>query len=334
MATPFECTIFLDWFEYLAEIAGEAGISISWSEYNQALSDYNAGNYDSALTHAKTAVREARHTLTAASGTLKSISKSKLAAIGNELIRARGMGLNVDAFTGPLNRSLSIYDAEDYIASTYLFGNLYDDLTRYIAECEVGRGEPLSGTYDLPEGTTDILVVEDFNPSVMGWASKRVAPEMLRHRAQEALNAAGWTEARVLEVRYKPPRIEVFVYYPGGLGPVAIFVIVTVAVAIAGYFVYRMVVDWKREEEYAKSERHKMDIINDYHMWIATQVAEGNMSPDTASDLLGEFDDIFSKINLPRAKAGLLDLLMKILILVVGAFAAIKLIGYTLARRK
>lgn len=315
MATPFECKLYLDWFRYFDDVSVISGVPIDHAEYDLAVTDYDAGNYDSCWAHIQTAVSNARATLVANYTTLRSISEVSAGSISALMLEAMGEGIDPDAFISTLNKALAVFDAEDYIASAHMLNGLYTDLSGYVSAARAGRAtDSITGVYDYPAGTTDVYVLEELHPEPAGWAVKSVDTAMIKAEIEQRMAAEGITGIEILEVKHTAPRAVVFIKCPTGVIPPILSAIVWYAfLAVLAYIAASMIVDlyWKKKQ--AEVEKHKADLIYDYNKWIADRVAAGDISPEVADDLLNRWNEAIDKIAMPEPGMNWMDFIVKVM---------------------
>jgi len=315
MATPFECKLYMDWFRYFDDVSVISGVPIDHTEYDLAGTDYDAGNYDSCWAHIQTAVSNARATLVANYTTLRSFSEVTAGSMSTLMLEARGEGINPDAFIGPFNMVLAVFDAEDYIASTHMLNGLYTDLSGYVSAARAGRAtDPTTGVYDYPAGTTDVYVIGELHPAPAGWAVKSVDTATIKAEIEQRMAEEGITDIEVLEVRHTAPRAVVFIRCPTGVIPAILVLIVKYAfIAVLAYIASRMIYDMWMGYMQEKVEEHKADMAIDYHKWISDKVASGDLSPEVADDLLEKWNDAMDKIAMPEPGMNWMDFIVKVM---------------------
>ncbi len=310
MATRSDCVVFLNWFEYLRNVAVGAGVSIPAllsSRISQARGYFEVRRYGTAYNMVSSAVREFRTILKGERVQLKARCDALVRTITATLDAARTERIGVDAFTSPFNGALAMYNGEDFIAAFHVLSNLAEDISRYLSNARMGLWvDPLTGTYDIPAGTTDIITIEVFQPESAGWAY--ISADVIREQAEKIVRDVGG-EA-VLEIRYTPPRLIIFAkgspllwFVPVIL--IAILVVVPIVWAIGTFFIG----PWKMAEETGKLQRRKAELTADYQKYLADKVAAGELSPEVADQLSDDFSEEMEKIEMPEVGPGIMDII-------------------------
>jgi len=326
MATSYEVTIFLDWFTYLDRVAGYAGVDISSARAKNSRAVHYASimDFDSAYPYAKDAVTDARDTLRANNPVLKAACDHLIGSISAEMEEARREGIAVDCFLGPYSNCLAVYNAGDYIAAVRILSSLSDEVSGYVSSARAGRPVGrITGAYDIPEGTTEILSIEYVQPEAAGWVEERYALEAVRDEIASVVRDAGGT---LLEVRLRPPRILVFVRTESPLAWwVVLGIMAVVFTAVFGIFCL-----WLPAMEEAKEreeERKILETRNEFHARAYDDLVNGRISQDTFDAVVGAYDEGMTEIieEWGKRQESLLGMLMwlipvAIVLSVVGWF--------------
>lgn len=336
MATRSDAVVFLNWYSFLKDVADKAGIAIPAgisSRMAQARGYFEIGRYETAYSMASAAVRDFRTLLKGKRVELRARCDALISSITATLNDARAEGIEVYAFTTPFNGAMSMYDGDDFIAAFHALSGLAEDLSNYVSSARMGRYvTPLSGAYNIPDGTTDIVTLTDFQVESAGWAY--TPTEEIREALLPVVREAGGED--ILEVRRVGPRIIVFIKGSPIFWIIPVLVAMVIFAVGTWIFSQTILIPWKREEEQGKLARHKADLIDSYNKYIADKVAAGDLSPEVGQQLTGEYADNMSTVKLPGPGRGLWDYVMfGVGIVVVGTalYFTIPMIRGALAKK-
>jgi len=306
MATRTDCVIYLNWYEFLKTVADGAGITIPSSlvaQISQARGYFEAGRYAEAYSMSSAAVRDFRALLKAQKDQLTARCTALIDSINVTRSSAISKGIDVSAFTTPFNSALAMYDGSDFIGSFYALSGLSEDLSSYVSNARLGKYVlPMSGTYNIPTGTTDVIILNACQVETAGWAY--LSPEEIRAALLPIVKESGVED--ILEIRVSGPRIIIFckgspfawIPFIALLLKAIMTIIIAVVLIwrISAYFIEPAV---QREKEAGDLARAKVEAQTEYDEYIADKVASGEISPEVGSEMTKEHADNMSTIQLP-----------------------------------
>jgi hypothetical protein len=312
MALRGDAAVFLNWWEWLKETAERAGITIPsglTSQAAQARGYFEIGRYEEAYSMASAAVRDFRALLKGQREQFKARCDGLVSSINTARNSAIASGIEVGAFTDAYNGSLAMYNGGDFLGAFHALSFLAEDLANYVSSARMGRLVlPVSGTYDIPAGTTDILVFNNIKVESTGWlySSEEEIRDMLRPLVIEA----GGED--VLGVRVMGPRT--IVYIKGSpifwflLASLIVKILIIIFAAVTLIYIFAIPAI-RHEEEEGLLARRKADLMDSYNKYVADKVAAGELTPEVANQLTGEYADNMATIKIPEGGWGITDYL-------------------------
>ena len=309
MATQSDCVIYLNWYEFLKEVADGAGIAVPSglvSQISQARGYFEVGRYEEAYSMSSAAVRDFRALLKGQREQFRARCDALVGSINATLSGAQRDGIDVGAFTNPFNAALAIYGGEDFIGSFYSLNGLAEDLSNYVSNARMGRYvSTMAGAYNVPDGTTDIIVIDRLQVESAGWAY--VSEQDMREILMPLVRQAGGEE--ILEVRFAGPRITIFVKGSPILDIIFAFVLLISIVLAVTYAVVQIFAGPAIEHEKQEGElaRRKAEIQDSYNRYIAEKVQSGELSPEVGKQLMDENSENLQNIQLPEGGWGITD---------------------------
>lgn len=337
--TAYEVALFLNWYEYLNSVARRSGIDISdarW-QYQDALHYVGVHDFDRAYQFATEAVKLARQTLKANGERLKSLTWNKRNEITQLLSQAQSENIDVSAFMVPLTTLDRMYTSGDYIAAFDYAHSLYDDIRQYMGAVRAGRPySVLSGAYDIPEGTTDILVVNVNVFEGSGWLQETYREEFFKRQIEQIIKEQA-PHAEVLGYKVIPPRIIVYIR-----SPLPFLAALAIGLAIVAAFL--LVVMWGlntflgvgRENKIAERTLELEDQRQQFIQKVYDDVREGRISEETAQAIIDAYNEGYEQTmhTVQQSSQGLVGQLTTLAIAVAGGIVAVKAVGYLLERRR
>lgn len=318
--TAFEVTLFFDWFEYLERVAYSTGVNISSAlvKHDQAIYYAQAGDFDSAYPHAVGAVDDARATLRYNNLTLKAVCDSLIDSISSTMYQAQSEGINVNAFLIPYANSVLLYNAEDYIAAVSTLSSLNEDLWTYVSHARTGLPvDALSGSYDIPEGTTDIIAINYMHPEAGGWIQERYSPDVIMEQVRTILAGQG---VSLVGIRHIPPRIIIFVRGSPITPAIAALIIKLIIVAlVCATLMVIALAYWGATEAQAERDMRIGEMSYNFKSRLLGDLEEGKISPATYSKISDNWDEGINSI-LEAGGPGIIEMLVWAIPAIVGVW--------------
>jgi len=335
MATRTDCVIFLNWYEFLKKVADGAGITIPSgivSQISQARGYFETGRYGEAYSMSSAAVRDFRALLKAQKEQLRARCAALIGSVDSTRSSAISSGIDVTAFTNPYNGALAMYNGSDFIGAFYALSGLSEDLSSYVSNVKLGRYVlPMSGAYNIPVGTTDVIILNACQVETAGWAY--LSPEEIRTILLPVVRESGVED--ILEVRVSGPRIMIFckgsplLWFPFILAILKIIAWVIIGAVliwrITAYFIDPAV---QREKEAGDLARAQVDAQTEFDKYITDKVASGEISPEVGHQLIDEHAENVSNVNLPGGR-GIMDYIILgagVVIIGVAVYFAVPLL--------
>lgn len=315
--TGFEVAVFLDWYEYLRKVADAAGVDISRARslYLEAVSYARALDFNAAYPKATEAVRVARDTLKRNGGVLRAETDRVRNDISAVLSQAQREGIDVSPFLKPLAIASAAYNSGDYIAALDLHLSLRSDVSSFVANVRAGRPVGrLSGTYDIPAGTTDIITVDYLSAESVGYQQEWFASDAVVSYIKSTIRQYE-PNAVVLGYKVVPPRVVVFIRSPIlpaiALAILKIVLAVVIVIGILGalYFFSEMT---RADVLKAQEERKAYEAKLEYDKYLTNLLAEGKISEETFWKLKNASDTTFKDTvdQMEKTPMGMLEMLM------------------------
>jgi hypothetical protein len=330
--TGFEVAVFLDWYEYLNRVAGAARVDISQARaaYLEAVSRAREMDFNAAYPKAVEAVRLARDALKRSGAALRAEADRVRGDISSILSQAQREGIDVGAFIRPLAVASAAYNSGDYIAALDLHLSIRSDVSSFVASARAGRPVGrLSGTYDIPAGTTDIITVDFLSAESVGyqqeWLASDAAVSYIRGIVKQYEPGA-----EVLGYRVVPPRVVIFVRSP--IAPVILYIIFAavffIGLSAVLYFWYEGA---RADAQKAAEERKAYEAKLEYDKYLLGLLTEGKISKETFDKLKGESDTAFKSTveQMERTPTGLLETLVWL----IPVALVLTVIGWFVGRR-
>lgn len=330
--TGYEVALYLDWFEYLKKVSERSGVSIAgaYTVYTQAVNYARALNFGVAYPKAVEAVRLGRDTLKRNYPTLRVATDGLRNEISALLSGAQREGINISWAFSPLTIASGLYNGGDYTAAFDVHYSLRDDVRNYIANARAGRPVGrLSGTYDIPAGTTDIITLDYLNTEGAGWLQQWYSAGASLEQIRRAIREQA-PEAEVIGYKVVPPRIIIFVRSPIAplIAAIILAVLATVLVTMAALaFIYRAQADAKIAEEKRNIDDNRADFYNKAY----DDLRDGKISQDTFDDVTGNYDEGYKAMVESFEQKGM-DL-MGLLMMIIPVGIAVMVLGWFLQRK-
>lgn len=295
--TGYEVSIFLDWFEYLRKVAERAGVSIAEARvlYAEAATFARAMDFDAAYPKAVQAVSSARDTLKRNATVLKGEIDGIRDQISPLISSAQNEGIDVNWCLKPLAIASAMYNAEDYIASLDTHASLLNDISHYVASIRAGLPVgKLSGTYDIPPETTDIITIDYMHPEAGGWLQEQYGSSTVLSYVRSTVKEYA-PEAEIVGYRVVPPRVIVFIRSP--IAPVIAALIIAAIFALIVYWVTQM---FNRRAEadvkIKETEKEIADIRDQFYNRAYDDYVNGRITKETFDSITGQYDSGLDKL--------------------------------------
>jgi len=340
--TGTDVAVYLDWYSWLRQVADLAGVSLGNAEswYNDAVSKAGAGDLDGAYASARYAVRLARDLLLAQVDKLEAEFDARRQNLVSQLSQAKAQGVDVSAFYKYLSQVdlLRRAGGRELCPALYLIDSLTSSLATYVQRWQAGAMnlDPGSGVFDVPAGTTDVIIFNQLLGEGAGygavWANSDVFKGWIASTIKDYC-----PEANILEVRYSPPLIIVFIQSPiaWGAALAAIWAIIKttlpfaikcIAATIVVYAVGKYVVQpiCRVFEKRAEAEK---TIAEAQEHTVTSIVNSPDLSEETKKDMVENVTKSYSSIAESAAAGPSLSDIMKLMVVMVGCIGAVAVLS-------